>query len=374
MGPRPPPTDPPAPQAARAPVSQAAPAPQPGALRPASAPAVDLSWPARLRLTREPVTSRALHLPLPGGATRKGGALRLLLVDAGRHVVIEAALDFSADGWPQARPLRAFGRGEPGRRDDVADCAAFRRPSGVCSDGDLAWVADRDNHLLRLIDLHDGRVGTAAGTGQPGARAWCAPVAPRDTPLPGPSDVALAPGAVLLAMPDVHGVWALLPERGQLGPLIGCGRPGHDDGPFARATFGNPQALAVAGHNLLVVDGDRLRLADLARREVLTLCTAADFEDADAARPADWCDVATQGHTAFLLASAPPSLDVLDLRGRRCARWSDVSRALGHPVALEIVGDFLLIAETAPARIWSVRLADRAMRPLPWLAAPTHST
>ena len=57
-----------------------------------------------------------------------------------------------------------FGTRTPGSADDPA---AFFEPSGFAADGDLLYVADSNNHRIRVIDLAKGKVSTLALTGVP---------------------------------------------------------------------------------------------------------------------------------------------------------------------------------------------------------------
>lgn len=64
---------------------------------------------------------------------------------------------------PASREARAFaGSGEAGLADGPAGEARFREPGGVAvsPDGVRAYVADTNNHALRVIDLRTRRVGT----------------------------------------------------------------------------------------------------------------------------------------------------------------------------------------------------------------------
>jgi sugar lactone lactonase YvrE/peroxiredoxin len=64
---------------------------------------------------------------------------------------------------PATREARSFaGTGEPGSGDGAASVASFWEPGGLAISPDErhAFVADTNNHRLRVIDLAAGRVGT----------------------------------------------------------------------------------------------------------------------------------------------------------------------------------------------------------------------
>jgi len=54
-----------------------------------------------------------------------------------------------------------------GRRDGIGADARFQHPLGVALSGDTLYVADTFNHLIREVNLKDGKVTTWLGTGKP---------------------------------------------------------------------------------------------------------------------------------------------------------------------------------------------------------------
>jgi sugar lactone lactonase YvrE len=57
------------------------------------------------------------------------------------------------------------GTGAPGQRDGAAGHAQFYEPGGVSVGADRLYVADTNNHQIRVIDLHTQTVSTLAMTG-----------------------------------------------------------------------------------------------------------------------------------------------------------------------------------------------------------------
>lgn len=67
---------------------------------------------------------------------------------------------------PNTRLCRSFaGSAEGGRRDGPAADALFREPGGISAAGDRLYVADTNNHAIRVIDLGTGDVATLPITG-----------------------------------------------------------------------------------------------------------------------------------------------------------------------------------------------------------------
>jgi sugar lactone lactonase YvrE len=62
---------------------------------------------------------------------------------------------------PRAGECRTvFGTGRPGLADGRADQACFSEPSGISAAGGRLYVADTNNHVIRVADLASGRVTT----------------------------------------------------------------------------------------------------------------------------------------------------------------------------------------------------------------------
>ena len=90
------------------------------------------------------------------------------------------------------------GNGTAGFADGLADQSQFSSPTGVASDGEgNVYVADRDNHRLRLINTA-GVVSSFAGSGSPGL--FDSPqgslIPATETQFHHPSSIFIAPGSV----------------------------------------------------------------------------------------------------------------------------------------------------------------------------------
>jgi sugar lactone lactonase YvrE len=95
----------------------------------------------------------AVRLQHPLGLTLGGGTL--YVADSYNHKIKRCD--------PAARCVASFlGSGVPGHRDGAAAAAQFSEPGGVSfADGKL-YVADTNNHVIRVCDLTTGRVRTLA--------------------------------------------------------------------------------------------------------------------------------------------------------------------------------------------------------------------
>ena len=82
---------------------------------------------------------------------------RLFIADSGHNRIVIARLDGTL--------LDTIGDGHRGQSDGNYAQAQFNSPQGMALKGDMLYVADTENHLIRKIDLTKKAVITIAGTG-----------------------------------------------------------------------------------------------------------------------------------------------------------------------------------------------------------------
>ncbi len=167
-----------------------------------------------------------------------GARGQLYVADTGNHRirVIE-------DG----RVRTLAGTGEPGRADGDALSARFNGPAGLALGPDeRLYVADVMNHSIRVV--HDRRVHTLAGTGQPGFGDGQQRLALFEAP----TDLALAAdGTLVVADSGNHRVRAI--RNGLVHTLAGTGQPGYGDGPSLEALLFLPVSVAVGSDGTVYV-------------------------------------------------------------------------------------------------------------------------
>ena len=63
--------------------------------------------------------------------------------------------------FPSTRKAATFaGSGAPGNQDGIGRTASFHEPGGISAAEGWLYVADTDNHAIRVIDLVAGAVRT----------------------------------------------------------------------------------------------------------------------------------------------------------------------------------------------------------------------
>ncbi len=222
---------------------------------------------------RERVTMGALAFP--GKVLADEASHRLIVADSNHHRVLVATLD--------GRVTDVIGDGTVGWVDDAFERARFYRPQGLALRGDALFIADTENHLVRVADLGARTVATAAGTGRQGKWGDTGG-AVHETPLSSPWDVSLGRALLFVAMAGVHQVWMIDLERGLALPYAGSGREARVDGPADEAAFAQPSGLAIDGTTMYVADSESNIIRAIAlppENRVLTLAGGDLFEFGD---------------------------------------------------------------------------------------------
>ncbi|MFI9549133.1 NHL domain-containing thioredoxin family protein [Streptomyces sp. NPDC052016] len=284
-----------------------------------------------------------------------------LVSDTTRHQLVELA----ADG---ETVVRRIGSGTRGFVDGPADTAAFSEPQGLALlDDSSVVVADTVNHALRRLDLVSGEVTTLAGTG----RQWWqgSPTAgpAREVDLSSPWDVALFGGRVWIAMAGVHQLWAYDPIDATVAVAAGTTNEGLVDGPAAEAWFAQPSGLAATPERLWLADSETsaLRWVDAEGGVHTAVGTGLfDFGHRDGA-----AGQALFQHPLGVTALPDGSVAVSDTYNHALRRYdpatgevTTLATDLREPSGAVLVGDDIVVVESARHRLTRLRLPEEAVR------------
>ncbi|MFD8672772.1 thioredoxin-like domain-containing protein [Streptomyces seoulensis] len=284
-----------------------------------------------------------------------------LVSDTTRHQLVELAEDGES-------VVRRIGSGERGFTDGSADAASFNEPQGLAllDDGSVV-VADTVNHALRRLDLASGAVTTLAGTG----RQWMqgAPTSgpAREVALSSPWDVALFGGKVWIAMAGVHQLWTYDPEAGTVEVAAGTTNEGLVDGPGAEAWFAQPSGLAATEERLWLADSETSALRWVDRDGAVHTAVGTglfDFghRDGEAGQ-------ALLQHPLGVTALPDGSVAVADTYNHALRRYdpatgevTTLATDLREPSDAVLVGDDIVVVESARHRLTRLRLPEEAVR------------
>ncbi|MFI0978104.1 NHL domain-containing thioredoxin family protein [Streptomyces sp. NPDC021093] len=307
----------------------------------------------------EPV---ATDLRFPGKALLLPRTGTLLVSDTTRDQLVELA----ADGETVLRRIDGT----------EAGAGAFNEPQGLAllPDGRVI-VADTVNHQLKSYDPESGEVAVLAGTGKQWWQGEPTSGPALDVSLSSPWDVAWWRGEVWIAMAGVHQLWAYDPESGRVRVAAGTTNEGLVDGPAAEAWFAQPSGLAAAGDRLWVADSETSALRWVDAEDVVHTAVGAglfDFGHRDG--PAEQ---ALLQHPLGVTALPDGSVAISDTYNHSLRRYepgsgrvTTLATDLREPSDAVLVGDDIVVVESARHRLTRLRLPDEAVR----VAAVAHRT
>lgn len=177
---------------------------------------------------------------------------------------------------PSGEVITIAGTGAPGFADGAATTGAqFQGPSGVAVDrtGTHIYVADGDNHRIRMIHTVTGEVTTVAGSG----RAAYVDGARHEASFNYPRGVALdhATGHLYVSDWGNNRIRVIDAATGVVSTLAGSGASSHIDGDGITAGFDSPTGIAIdhAGSCLYISDSNshRIRRVTLGSGDVITV-------------------------------------------------------------------------------------------------------
>lgn len=227
--------------------------------------------PLQLKLEREKTPRGILEFPGKVLADERSG--QLFIADSGNNRIVVVSLK---DGTLK----EVIGSGEEGYRDGGFEQAQFRHPQGMAYDGKRLYVADTENHAIRLVDFGNRRVTTVAGTGKQ-ARFWREGGKARETDLSSPWDIVLVGDSLYIAMAGVHQLWKLDLRKEVVEPYAGSGREARFDSYLPQAALAQPSGITTDGKRLYFADSESssLRAADLNPKGQVDTLVGGDLFD-----------------------------------------------------------------------------------------------
>jgi len=167
------------------------------------------------------------------------------------------------------------GTGSIGTGDGAFEAATFHHPQGMCLVGSALFVADTENHSIRILDLQSRLVRTFPFG---------------NTKLNSPWDLVVLNNAIYIAMAGSHQIWKLDLNDNSIGPFAGSGREALIDGNLSEAAMAQPSGITTDGERLYVADSETSSIRSISTgngAEVQTLVGMGLFEFGDIDGPGE---------------------------------------------------------------------------------------
>ncbi|MEP7274651.1 MAG: thioredoxin-like domain-containing protein, partial [Acidobacteriota bacterium] len=186
-------------------------------------------------------------LSFPGKVLADEKSNRLFISDTNHNRIIVTNLEGTV--------MDVIGDGAIGTRNGSFAEVEFNHPQGVALDGQVLYICDTENHLIRKADLSARTVTTLVGTG---AQAQQHNVAGngREVALNSPWDALVHAGKLYVAMAGSHQLWVVDPVSSEARPYAGSGREHHVDGPLLNSALAQPSGLTTDGKSIFFADSE----------------------------------------------------------------------------------------------------------------------
>jgi DNA-binding beta-propeller fold protein YncE len=300
----------------------------------------------------------------PGKLLANEASNRLFISDSNHNRIIVASLD--------GKLIEVIGSGLQGDNDGIFSQARFHRPQGLALDGDELYVADTENHQVRVVDFQARAVHTVAGTGKQGAWSGEGGDAMR-VDLNSPWDLALKTGILIVAMAGSHQLWVIDLLHGRAYPYAGTGEEARRDGAVNAAAFAQPSGLAVdpttsagaSGETLFVADAESNTVRAVRLPPVNTVTTIAggdlfEFGDkdgrGDAVRLQHPLGLTVGDGRVFIADTYNHKIKMMDPASGMVTTFAC---GFDEPGGLSIAGNTLFVADTNNHAVRTVDLRTR---------------
>jgi thiol-disulfide isomerase/thioredoxin len=233
--------------------------------------------PINFKLEKFSAPPSLLNFPGKVLADEKGN--RLFISDSNHNRILITTLD----GMVQ----EVIGDGAIGAKDGQFAEAEFNHPQGMALDGEVLYICDTENHLIRKADLKAKTVETLVGTGQQAMRFNVEGVG-TNVALNSPWDAVMHNGMLYVAMAGPHQLWVVNPKTREAKRYAGSGRENHTNGPLLEAALAQPSGITTDGKTLYFADSEvsSIRSASLDPKGVVGTIVGKglfDFGDVDGA-------------------------------------------------------------------------------------------
>lgn len=336
-------------------------------------------------------------LRFPGKLLADVATDRLFISDSNHNRIVVTKLN--------GELVDVIGQGTIGRADGEYATSQFDHPQGMALVGQKLYVADTENHLIRVIDLQARTVRTLAGTGEQGnIRTGSKKLL--EMPLNSPWDLLHLDGVLYIAMAGPHQIWSHKLGENAIQPYAGTGREDITNGPLGKSALAQPSGLATDGKFIYVCDSEGSSIRKISTRAgqnlrmpvgtVGTIVGTSDlpngralfeFGDVDGigdkARLQHPLGIAFDNGQLYVADTYNHKIKQIDLATNACLTWlasfpnaSDVTPPrFNEPAGLAIANGKMYVADTNNNRICVVDMATKGVSVLeiPGLAPPAST-
>ena len=318
-------------------------------------------------------------LQFPGKVLADAENNWLFISDSNHNRIVVSQLDGTL--------VDVIGHGKAGLKDGSYTEAQFDHPQGMELVGTKLYVADTENHAIRVIDLMKKTVETLAGNGEqasfrhPGGSL-------KEVSLNSPWAISELDGTLYIAMAGPHQLFKHKLGSQTIEVFAGSGREDIIDGSLTESALAQPSGITHDGKTLYFVnsEGSAVRKVDMENKTVTTIAGPRDlpqgrslFEFGDIDKPEAEArfqhpiGLVYHNNKLYIADSYNHKIRTINLSTGEVASLIGTGTAgnalgetpqLSEPAGLSVANDTLYIADTNNHRILTVNLKDNSVQEL----------
>jgi DNA-binding beta-propeller fold protein YncE len=215
-------------------------------------------------------------LSFPNKVILNGSGTELFVSDTNHHRILHIDIQ-------NKKILNIIGSNEFGNEDGLFADAKFGRPNGIFLKENILYIADTNNHSIRVADLRTKKVSTLAGSGKQ-AKSLNVSGTGNQVSLNSPYDLTEYKNKLYISMLGSHQLWTLDLKTLEAEVYAGSGRENLEDGKLLNSALSQPMGITKDYTRLYFLDSNTsaLRSADLKLEgSIKTLIGKGLFESGD---------------------------------------------------------------------------------------------
>jgi hypothetical protein len=229
--------------------------------------------------------------------------------------------------------VATFAGNRPGG-NGTNNAVSFKGPASITTDGTYLYLADSTDYTIRKIAINTGEVTTLAGnSARSGYREGLGSV----VRFSGPTGITTDGANLYVTEPDNNSIRKVVIASGLVSTFAGRAAPGSDDAMGIDASFTNPQAITTDGTNLYIADTDNhtIRKIVIATAEVTTLAGTAGQPGSDngmgaAARFYFPSGITTDGTYLYVTDTSNHTIRKIDIASRIVSTLAGTAKNSGN--------------------------------------------
>lgn len=261
---------------------------------------------------------------------------------------------------------QAIGSGAQGNSNGSFASASFNHPQGISRNGDLLYIADTRNHLIRVANLATKQVTTLAGDGTMGKYFGSQMVGQSVNPN-SPWDLQIANGQLYVANSGNHQILSLNLKEGILKRFAGSGKESIDNGTLEKSSFSQPSGISYQGDSLFIADAEAsaVRIINLKTNTVSTILGKGLFHFGDVDGKIETAKIqhnmAVLPYKGFVLVADTYNGKIKSIDLAR-GTISTIASGFDEPNDLLVADGYLYVTETNNNKLWRINLSDNSKK------------